>query len=156
MSYDAFLSYSHADDAHVVEALQHALRVIGKPWYRRQALRVFRDQTNLSANPRLWSSISETLDRSEWFVLLASPEAATSPWVDCEVAYWLEHRDPSRLLVVVTGDEWVWDDAAGDFNRSRSTATPPSLHHWDQAEGSSATSPAGSRTRSCSRSAWSS
>src|SRR4029453_12990090 len=97
-SYDAFLSYSHADDAHVVEVLQHALRVIGKLWYRRQALRVFRDQTNLSANPRLWSSITETLDRSEWFVLLASPEAATSPWVDREVAYWLEHRDPGRVL----------------------------------------------------------
>jgi WD40 repeat protein len=126
-SYDAFLSYSHADDAHVVEVLQHALRVLGKPWYRRRALRVFRDQTSLSANPRLWSSISQTLDRSEWFVLLASPEAATSPWVDREVAYWLEHRDPSRLLVVVTGGEWVWDDAAGDFDRSRSTATPPSL-----------------------------
>jgi WD40 repeat protein len=126
-SYDAFLSYSHADESHVVEALQHALRLIGKPWYRRQALRVFRDQTNLSANPRLWSSISETLDRSEWFVLLASPEAATSLWVDREVAYWLEHRDPNRLLVVVTGGEWVWDDAAGDFDRSRSTATPPSL-----------------------------
>jgi WD40 repeat protein len=126
-SYDAFLSYSHADESHVVEVLQHALRVIGKPWYRRQALRVFRDQTNLSANPQLWSSISETLDRSEWFVLLASPAAATSPWVDREVAYWLEHRDSSRLLVVVTGGEWVWDDAAGDFDRSRSTATPPSL-----------------------------
>jgi hypothetical protein len=33
-SYDAFLSYSHADDAHVVEVLQHALRVIGKPALR--------------------------------------------------------------------------------------------------------------------------
>jgi DNA-binding beta-propeller fold protein YncE len=60
-------------------------------------------------------------------VLLASPEAATSPWVDREVAYWLDHRDASRLLVVVTDGEWVWDDAAGDFDRSRSTATPPSL-----------------------------
>src|SRR4029453_681659 len=56
-----------------------------------------------------------------------APEAAASPWVDREVAYWLEHRDPGRVLVVVTGGEWVWDDTAGDFDRSRSTATPPSL-----------------------------
>ena len=30
---------------------------LGKPWYRRRALQVFRDDTSLSATPHLWPSI---------------------------------------------------------------------------------------------------
>jgi hypothetical protein len=52
---------------------------------------VFRDETGLSTNPHLWSSIVAALDECEWFVLLASPDAATSPWVDREIEHWLAY-----------------------------------------------------------------
>ena len=44
-AYDAFVSYSHAKDKPIAAALQSAIQRLGKPWYRRRALRVFRDDT---------------------------------------------------------------------------------------------------------------
>jgi MTH538 TIR-like domain (DUF1863)/WD domain, G-beta repeat len=123
----AFISYSHAVDGRLAPALQSALHSFAKPWYRLRALRVFRDQASLSANPALWASIETALKNSEYFILLASPDAARSPWVQREVAYWRTHRPTAKLLVVVTDGEAVWDDAAGDFDWDRTTALPRSL-----------------------------
>src|SRR5215211_6156050 len=97
-SYDAFVSYSHAADGQLAPALQAGLQSLGKPWYRRRVLRVFRDKTSLSASPELWPSIERALAASRHFVLLASPEAARSRWVDHEVGWWLEHRSPATML----------------------------------------------------------
>ena len=83
--YDGFISYSHAADGRLAPRLQAGLQRFAKPWWRRRAIRVFRDESSLSANPHLWSSITEALDSSAWFVLLLSPEAAESPWVGNEV-----------------------------------------------------------------------
>jgi YD repeat-containing protein len=113
MAYDAFVSYSHAADGRLAPALQLGLQRLAKPWYRVRALRVFRDETGLSTNPDLWSSIVAALDEAEWFVLLASPESATSLWVDKEVAHWLEHKPVGRILPAVTAGEWAWDPAVG-------------------------------------------
>src|SRR6476659_4514163 len=35
-------------------------------------------------SPGLWTSIEKALDASEYFILLASPQAAESQWVDKE------------------------------------------------------------------------
>ena len=51
--YDAFVSYSHAKDKPIAAALQSVVQTLGKPWYRRRALRVFRDDTSLAATPQL-------------------------------------------------------------------------------------------------------
>ena len=59
--YDAFVSYSHAKDKPIAAALQSVVQQLGKPWYRRRALRVFRDDTSLSATPSLWPSIEQAL-----------------------------------------------------------------------------------------------
>jgi WD40 repeat protein len=125
-AYDAFVSYSHAGDGKLAPALQAGIEKFAKPWYRVRALRVFRDQTSLSANPGLWPSIEKALSRSAWFLLLASPEAAASPWVAKEIQWWLEHRSANRLLIVLTSGTLHWDDAIGDFGR-RSTALPAVL-----------------------------
>ena len=87
--FDGFMSYSHTADDLLAVRLQHAIQTFAKPWWKRRASRVFRDQASLSANPHLWSSITEALDSSEWFIILASPGAAASPWVEREVSYWL-------------------------------------------------------------------
>src|ERR1700735_1685437 len=79
--YDAFISYSHAADGRLAPELQKALQRFAKPWYRTRALRGFRDDASLSANPDLWGSIEQALDASDHLILLASPEAASSKWV---------------------------------------------------------------------------
>ena len=120
--YDGFISYSHAGDGLLAPRLQAGLQRFAKPWWKRRALRIFRDESSLSANPHLWSSITEALDSSEWFVLLLSPEAAESEWVNEEIEYWRLNRDPSRILPVLTNGTFGWDedDVTG-------TAAPESL-----------------------------
>ena len=121
--YDGFISYSHAADDLLAPRLQAGLQRFAKPWWKRRALRIFRDETSLSASPHLWSSITAALDASDWFVLLLSPKAASSDWVNQEVEYWLEHKEASRILPVLTDGEFRWQD--GDFV---SDAAPPALH----------------------------
>ena len=86
-SYDAFISYSHSLDGKLAPALQSALQRFAKPWYRLRSCRVFRDQTQLTASPALWQSLEQALSASRYFVLLASPEAARSPWVNREIEF---------------------------------------------------------------------
>lgn len=127
MSYDAFISYSHAADDALAPAVQRALQTLARPWNRRRALEVFRDQTGLAVNPGLWTSICAGLDESEHFVLLASPEAATSAWVNQEIDRWLTSHSIDRLLPVLTAGEWVWKAPSGDFDWELSTAVPAAL-----------------------------
>src|ERR1700729_152844 len=84
-TYDAFISYSHAADSRLAPSLERGLRRLTRAWYQRQALRIFRDQTTLAANPDLYATIERALQQSGNFILLASPAAARSPWVRREV-----------------------------------------------------------------------
>jgi len=82
----------------------------------------------LSANPALWPSIESALADSEFFVLLASPEATASEWVNREIAWWLHHRSVQTLLIIVLRGEIKWDKVAGnDFDWEQTTALSPSL-----------------------------
>ncbi|MEU4557154.1 TIR domain-containing protein [Actinoplanes sp. NPDC023936] len=126
MPFDGFISYSHAADGRLAPAVQRGLHRLAKPWHRRRALWIFRDQTGLAVTPKLWTSIQEALDGSKHFVLLASPEAAGSPWVNREIEHWLATKSPDRILPVVTDGEWTWDPAARDFTAG-STAVPAAL-----------------------------
>ncbi len=126
-TYDVFISYSRRADERLAALLQRELQRFAKPAFRRRALRVFRDDASLSANPGLWSSIEQALDTSRYLVLLASPEAATSPWVAREIEHWRATEPPDRLLLVVTDGDVAWDDGIRDFDLRRSTAIPPAL-----------------------------
>ncbi len=127
IGYHAFLSYSHAADGKLAPALQSALHRFAKPWYRIRALRVFRDKTSLAVTPALWSGIKSALDQSEYFILLASPDAAASSWVEREVKYWLAIRPVDRFLLVLTDGELVWDQRRGAFDPERTNALPVPL-----------------------------
>ncbi|HET9517112.1 MAG TPA: TIR domain-containing protein, partial [Actinoplanes sp.] len=126
MTFNGFISYSHAADGRLAPAIQQGLHRLAKPWHRRRALWVFRDQTGLSVTPALWKSIQDALDNSEYFVLLASPEAARSQWVNREVTHWTDTKSAERILPVVTDGVWEWDPARGDFTAD-STAVPAAL-----------------------------
>src|SRR5215472_15344241 len=127
VAYDAFISYSHAKDKPIAAALQSVVQKLGKPWYRRRALRVFRDDTSLSATPHLWPTIEQALGESRYLILLASPEAAASHWVGKEVAYWLEAKSVDTLLIAVTDGALTWDNGSNDFMWSEATPLPPAL-----------------------------
>jgi WD40 repeat protein len=126
MTFDGFISYSHAADGRLAPAVQRGLHRLAKPWHRRRALWIFRDQTGLSVTPGLWSSIQTAMDGSKYFVLLASVEAAKSPWVNREIEHWIATKSADRILPVVTDGEWIWDEATGDFTED-STAVPSAL-----------------------------
>jgi acyl carrier protein len=126
-TYSVFISYSRKTDATLAPALEQALERFAKPWNRMRALNVFRDDSELSVNPGLWASIAAALADSEFFVLLASPAAASSTWVGREVEHWLAHRDINRLLIVVTDGDVLWESSAGDFNWTRTSALPDAL-----------------------------
>ena len=123
MGYDGFISYSHAADGRFAPALQRGLQRLAKPWNHRRALNIFRDETGLSTNPHLWSAIEAALNTSEWFLLLASPEAAQSEWVNKELDHWLATKSPDRILPVVTDGTWTWNPARG----VEGTAVPAAL-----------------------------
>lgn len=130
VTYDAFISYSHAADGKLAPALQNALQRFAKPWYRLRALHLFRDQTSLSATPGLWPAIEAALKGSRYFLLLASPEAAKSRWVQQEVEWWLEHKSPQTMLIALTDGKIARHPGATDFDWSETegtTALPPNL-----------------------------
>lgn len=122
----AFISYSHSADAKLAPALQASLQRFAKPWYRTRAFRIFRDTTNLSLAPELWPEIEHALAQSEFLLFLSSPEAAASKWVKKELTYWLEHKRPSTLLIILTEGDIAWDDAAADFDWSGQPRSPMS------------------------------
>ena len=91
------------------------------------ALRVFRDSTDLAANPDLWGKVTDAMDRSRYLIVVLSPRAAASEWVDKEVAHWLERRGPAQLLIVLAEGQLHWDEAAQRFDPDRSDAALPVL-----------------------------
>ncbi len=124
-SYDAFLSYSHQDLA-AARGLQKGLHAVGRRFGQLRALRVFRDATELSASPDLWEKVSGAMDESRYLVVLLSPAAQASKWVNREVEHWLATKGPDRVLLVLADGTLLWDDTDRCFD-PRSTAAPPRL-----------------------------
>jgi WD40 repeat protein len=136
MSYKAFISYSHAADGKLAPAIQAGLQRIAKPFYRLRAMRVFRDETSLHLTPKLWPMIQKALSESEHFVLIASPAAAQSKWVQDEVNERLQIQNGplDNFHIVLTEGEILWDKSTGDFDWQETTALPISLKGKFQTE----------------------
>jgi hypothetical protein len=127
VKYKAFISYSHAADGRLAPALHSALHRFNRPFYWIRAINVFRDKTGLAMTPALWPAITAALGHSEYFLLLASAQAAQSKWVKEEIAWWIEHRDIMALLIVLTDGTIVWDSEFLDFNWKLTSALPDLL-----------------------------
>jgi WD40 repeat protein len=134
--YYAFISYHQDADNCVASRLQAGLQRFSAPWYRRRALRVFRDTANLGATPHLWESIQRSLDASASLILLVCQDSAASPWVAQEVQYWCEHKSVDSIFLVVTepqadlGDRAPlpnWDPIRGNFSLSGIRILPECL-----------------------------
>ncbi|MFJ8210943.1 toll/interleukin-1 receptor domain-containing protein [Streptomyces sp. NPDC096033] len=127
MPRDLFISYSHKRDVPLASDVQKGMRRIGRKWYFAPALKVFRDTESLAASTDLAGSILKELKQSTFFLCIASPEAAASPWVREELAFWRDHPDATardRFLIALSDGSIAWDRAAGDFDWERTTALP--------------------------------
>lgn len=127
--YKAFISYSHAADHKLASALQSALQSFARPYYLSKTMLVFRDKTELSANPALWPTIQNALAESEYFILLASPRAASSRWVQREIDFWLQIHNNTidKMLIVWTDGELPWNTSTGMTDWNQATALPAEL-----------------------------
>lgn len=125
--YNAFISYSHEADNKFAPALQYALQMFAKPWYKKRHLEIFRDESNLSVSPELWTNITKALDQSEYLVLLASPASEKSKWVNKEIEYWIKHKSVGTILIVLTEGIMEWDDMNNCFLNPANNALPPAM-----------------------------
>jgi hypothetical protein len=126
IEYDAFLSYAHRDKE-VTTAIQKGLHRIGRRVGQLRALRVFRDDTNLSANPDWWGKVTAALDSSRFMIVALSPQSAASHWVNKEVSYWLQHRGHEQLMLALAEGHLQWDPKKARFDPALSDAAPPVL-----------------------------
>src|ERR1700737_3630176 len=113
--YDAFMAYTHQDRP-VVSGIQKGLHRIGRRMGQLRALRGFRDDTDLTASPDLWGRIVDALDRSRFFIVTLSPQAAQSHWVNQEITYWLQHRGREQLMLVLVDGQLQGDQDAQRFD----------------------------------------
>ncbi|MDQ8707157.1 TIR domain-containing protein [Streptomyces sp. LHD-70] len=127
LGYGVFLSYSGDRDRRWLPHLQRAIEKQSRPWYKPPRIRAFLDASGVSIGPQLWGKIESGLARSEWLVVMASPESRDSSWVDREIEWWLKHRSVDTILLVVTAGQLVWDEQRGDWDAELSTALPARL-----------------------------
>jgi len=108
--YRAFISYSH-QDRKAAEWLHRALETYRAPRRlattggevsTRRLTPIFRDRDDLSASPDLGGVIRDALDRSDALIVLCSPAAAASRWVDQEAAYFLQGHGLGQIICVIS------------------------------------------------------
>ena len=127
-NWDGFISYRHDDsETKLAEKLQYAIHRFAKPFYQPRAVNLFRDETNLSIEPQLWPIIQSALDTSRYLLLLASPQAAKSSWVEREVSYWLSTKGSANILVLVARGQIGWNSAANQFDASTNVLPPSAI-----------------------------
>ena len=110
--YDAFISYSHSEpDAYVAEKLHfmlehyHISRKIQEISGKKRIDRVFRDREELPLSSDLAANIRQALDNSEYLIVICSPRAARSEWVQSEIDVFLETHEKDKVLTVLVDGE---------------------------------------------------
>jgi tetratricopeptide (TPR) repeat protein len=118
--YKAFISYSHKDEA-VAEWLHRALENYSVPPHLvgretkfgtvpKSIRPVFRDQSELAVSASLTDSVTEALSQSEYLIVICSPNAVASSWVQQEIlAFKREHGEANVLAVIASGEPFASD-----------------------------------------------
>jgi hypothetical protein len=125
--YRAFISYKHVVSSAFAATLEQALKTYAKPLFA-PPLRIFRDEKHLAPGGDLPELIARALNASEFLILLASPEAASSPWVHDELDRWcriLGRTD--HLIVVLTRGNIAVDETSKEVNWEATDALPAML-----------------------------
>ncbi|MES2404423.1 MAG: toll/interleukin-1 receptor domain-containing protein [Pseudomonadota bacterium] len=122
-TYRAFISYSHRDKAwadwlhKALETYRVPSRLVGTITAHgvipRRLNPVFRDRDELSSSPELGSKINQALAQSENLIVICSPAAATSRWVNEEVLAWKRMGRSERIFCLIVGGEPDASDLPG-------------------------------------------
>jgi tetratricopeptide (TPR) repeat protein len=121
--YYAFLSYSHKD-AELADWLHRALEGFRVPHslagkltangvVPRRLTPIFRDQHDLSAGDDLAVEIQAALAASQFLVVLCSPDAAKSKWMNLEIESFKRTRPEGCVLAAVASGEPFASDVSG-------------------------------------------
>src|SRR6185312_12733605 len=113
--YWAFLSYSHAD-IRFARRLHRALegyvvprRLVGRPTPGGPAPRrlrpIFRDLDEMGVAPDLSERLKRALDASGALIVICSPAAVASRWLDEEIRRFKAERGEDRIFAVIIGGE---------------------------------------------------
>ncbi len=132
--YWAFLSYSHHDKA-VAKRLQRQLetyrvpaRLVGRETSQgpvpARVSPVFRDRDELHAGADLKASVQDALSRSRWLIVVCTPDAARSPWVNREIIEFKRLRGERHVLALIARGEPFASDMPG---REAEECFPPAL-----------------------------
>lgn len=112
VKYDAFISYSHSEpDAFVAGKLHTMLEHYRVPKKIREICgkkkieRVFRDREELPLSANLAMSICEALENSEYLIVICSPRALKSEWVQREIETFLLTHTKDKVLTLLAEGE---------------------------------------------------
>lgn len=107
-SYIAFISYRHLPlDMQAARKIQKKIEnyIIPKDFRRqfggKKLGRVFRDNDELASTASLSDSICDALDRSEYLVVICTPDFPKSRWCEAEIRYFLKTHGREKLLAVL-------------------------------------------------------
>ncbi|MCG8506940.1 MAG: toll/interleukin-1 receptor domain-containing protein [Sphingomonadales bacterium] len=122
--YKAFISYSHRDRRwgrwllRAIETYRVPRRLVGRATFRgkvpRRLAPVFRDRDELPAAEDLSAKVREALEQSEFLIIVCSPDAAASRWVNQEILEFKRLRGEDNLLAVIVDGEPFASERVGD------------------------------------------
>ena len=132
--YWAFLSYSHADIRwarrlhRALEGYDVPRRLVGRPTPAGPAPRrlrpIFRDLDEMGAGSDLSERLKRALTGSANLIVICSPAAAKSPWVDEEIRRFKALRGEENVFaVIVAGEPFASERAGGEADE----CFPPAL-----------------------------
>lgn len=115
MRYKAFISYSHKDERwgarlhKRLETFTFPKRVIGQATERgpvpENVKPIFRDKVELSAGANLSEALQRRLVESENLIVLCSPRAVASHWVNEEILFFKRHNNSDNIFAFIIDGE---------------------------------------------------
>lgn len=127
MKYKAFISYKHVVSSSFAKDVEFHIKKYARGPLQKPE-KIFRDEQYFTVGGDLSKLIKDALSESEFLILLASPEAAESPWVREELHIWCnELKRSDRIIVILTSGTIDVDDDEKKINWKKTDALPKIL-----------------------------
>ena len=124
LRYKAYISYSHRDERwarwlhRALESYSVPRNLVGnKTNAGRVPARikpVFRDRDDLTSSSDLSSNIKQALTESENLIVICSPDAVASRWVNEEIRQFARLGRADRIFCIIVGDNSADDGSVSD------------------------------------------
>ena len=112
IDFDAFISYCHEPAASVAaERIQRKLenyripKTVKRPDGKLVMGKVFLDRTEMTSDGDMGDHLRSALAHSAFLIVILSPEAKNSPWVEREIRMFLETHSRDQILTVLAEGE---------------------------------------------------